>query len=206
MSAIAAAILKNGAILLSDGVTFKVPEDLNVYDDLKRSDSEVVSTNTPKIHKVNRRVGVSWVGMMIPEIQDRIPGCGETPREVAHWLSKQLKTYRSDNPGLLAQKRYNINIGVTGFDKAGAPWGYDLNRKREFKPACTRLHAGMTTCHLPFIKPEGTGFTTYLKKYNSPTADPVDVATRAFTEMIRDYEAQDMIVGGKIFTEVLLAG
>ncbi|MFH5885498.1 hypothetical protein ACG2F4_14400 [Halalkalibaculum sp. DA3122] len=202
MSAVAAVVSQQGAVLLSDGITFRVPEDLSVHEDLKRSDFEIVDTDKPKIFKVNDRVGVSWVGNIIGEIQQQITGCGQTPKQVGNWLSEQLKSYHRGKQYLLGRDNYNILIGVTGFDEGGTPWGIDISSKHNFTPNAVQLAQGglQTMCRIPFVEGNDSMFDLLLEERNKLTTDPEELSRRAFTEMIRYYEDKDHIVGGQIFS------
>lgn len=213
MSAVAAIASKEGIVLLSDGITFWGNESsLPKNGTLTRKDCKIRSTDTSKIIKINNQVGVQWVGNMMPDLQDRFKReCREKgisePAEISDHLSKLLKQeYRSKGIDIssITGTYYNVNIAVTGFDRKGTPWGISITSATGLNPVKHRLaqNGPQTTCIIPFIN-RNNPFDELLAKHNKRTTDPRECATAAFTEMIRDYEDQGMIVGGEIFCEVL---
>lgn len=211
MSAIAAVVSKQGAVLLSDGITFYPNNNINPQDGLTRSNCTIHSENTSKVFKINSRVGVSWLGNMLPDLQERFrQGCKSKglrePGEIARYLSTLLREeHRGVDIESLVGTFENVNIAITGYDSQGNAWGISITCKDDFQPDKARLATdGLNmTCLVPFVNREDTPFGRLMEKHNQSTKDPRKCATRAFTEMIRDYEANGHIVGGQIFTEVL---
>lgn len=215
MSAVAAVASKQGIVLLSDGISFytndsALPENGTLY----RKDCRIRSTDTSKIIKINNQVGVQWIGNMLPDLQDRFrKGCTakglQEPGEIADYLSTLLKQeYRRQGIDISkVEGTYNnVSISISGFDAFGTPWGMGITAKNGFKPAKYMIaQNGMqTNCMVPFVDEHAQKeFDRLLEKHNRRTTDPEELATAAFTEMIRNYEDQDMIVGGKIFCELL---
>lgn len=194
MSAVAFAVTKPKIILLSDGMATQ--------------DGEVIGTDHSKIHKINGRVAILWMGIgphaLSDPLKEQIKTAGLTePEDIARAAGRVLKSGFKDKQHLLQTLRFWVT--TIGYDRQGTPVGYQLDSQEEYRyePIQAPIKPGMIGSMVNGFEYNQAPFSKLLAtKYLPLFQDLERAAKQAFNETVE--RCKQNLVGGELYYQELL--
>lgn len=204
MSLIASIVTSKEIILLSDGQTIDFG-GLEISEDMVVPEDRIVSTTTPKIAKINDRVGLSWVGVWIEYKDEFIRQLNKqgSVSEIASQLADIIRDKLAGQEYLINEDWFMVNVSINGYNQTGPVSCHVVTKNGRVQVSGPNpLIPGMIGCLIPFNDQAREEFKKILLDHGTRTGNEIQTAVRAFKELVNNYSHKGM-AGGQIFTEVL---
>jgi len=191
MSAIGFFCTPNSIICVSDGIS------RNHYTDEK-------SYDTRKVFLVNDGVAVMSVGYGVHAMPNLIDVAIHfeinKPADVADYLAQTL--VRMEKLGPLPGQTLFL---ILGYDEKEKPRLFQVftGSGSPYTPEEFPIQPGSGDAIAHTLNAEKTSFKGILSQKLQNGIDPEGATLAAFTEMVRDYESEGILVGGEIFQEII---